>query len=269
MAWEGTLAERPDHTVRVEAGGKNGKPVYFTIAGPWSRSARLVSPTPPLFTRIISAIAGVILPGLMLLGAVLARRNVRLGRGDRPGAFRAASFIFVVSLISWTLGATHVPSLGIEIERVFAAIGRALFDAGLLWLTYLGLEPYIRRYSPDSLLGWTRLLAGKWRDPRVGVDLLVGVSAGLIMTVLYALHNVLPMTVGQPEPMPLTSDPQVLMGLRQVFSSIAFTITNAVTSGMLGVVGVVGLTLALRRATVAIPAAIVFFTAGPVCFIMS
>jgi predicted Ser/Thr protein kinase len=260
MAWEGKLAERPDHTVRVEAGGKNGKPVYFTIVGPWSRSARLVSPTPPLFTRIISAIAGVIMPGLMLLGAVLARRNVKLGRGDRPGAFRAASFIFLVSLISWTLGATHVPSLGIEIERVFAAIGRALFDAGLLWLTYLGLEPYIRRYSPDSLLGWTRLLAGKWRDPRVGVDLLVGVSAGLLMTVLYALHNVLPMTVGQPEPMPLTSDPQVLMGPRQVFSSIAFTITNAVTSGMLGVVGVVGLTLALRRAWVAIPAAIVFFT---------
>jgi hypothetical protein len=208
---------------------------------------------------IIGGLAAVIMPGLMLVGVVLARRNVKAGRGDRPGAFRAAAFIFGVSLMSWILGATHVPSFGIEIERLFAAVGRALFDAGLLWLTYLGLEPYIRRYSPDSLLGWTRVLAGKWRDPRAGVDLLVGVSAGLLMTVLYALHNVLPMTMGQPEPMPL-SDPQVLMGLRQVLSSIAFSITNAVTSGMLGVVGVVGLTLALRRAWVARPAAIVFFT---------
>ena len=30
-----------------------------------------------------------------------------------------------------------------------------------MWLTYLGLEPYIRRYSPDSLLGWTTLC---WPD---------------------------------------------------------------------------------------------------------
>ena len=62
-------------------------------------------------------------------------------------------------------------------------------------------------HSPDSLLGWTRLVAGHWRDPRVGVDVMVGVSAGLAMTLLYAVHNLLPRLVGLPEPMPLMPNP--------------------------------------------------------------
>ena len=80
--------------------------------------------------------------------------------------------MFVVSLASWLLGASHVGVPGPDTLRFFGAIGRALFDAGLLWLTYLGLEPYVRRHSPDSLIGWTRLIAGSWRDPRVGRDVM-------------------------------------------------------------------------------------------------
>ena len=52
-----------------------------------------------------------------------------------------------------------------EIHRLFGAIGVALFDAALLWLTYLGIEPYIRRYAPDSPIGWKRLIGGGWSDP--------------------------------------------------------------------------------------------------------
>jgi hypothetical protein len=260
MAWEGKLADRPEHTIHVEAGAKNGRPVYFTLRGPWSRSAREVGQTPPLFTRIIGALATVIMPGLMVLGAVLARRNVKMGRGDRQGAFRAAAFVFSVSLFSWVLGASHFSAIGLEVSRIFAAIGRALFDASVLWLTYLGLEPYIRRHSPDSILGWSRLLAGHWRDPRVGVDVLVGVSAGLAMTVLYAAHNVLPPLAGYPEPMPAITDVGALMSTRQVLSPIVYQVTNALSSAMLGVVGVVGFGLALRRRWLAALAAIVFFT---------
>ena len=140
------------------------------------------------------------------------------------------------------------------------AVGRGLFDAGLLWLTYLGLEPYVRRYSPDSLLGWTKLVAGHWRDPRVGVDLIVGVSAGLAMTLLYAVHNALPPLVGFAEPMPLISNAQALNGLRHIFSAIAFQLTDAVNSGMLGVAGVVGFVLLLRNRVLAMVAAIICFT---------
>ena len=146
----------------------HGRPVMFTITGSWSQSARTPDRGPAsLFARVIDALAGFVMPALMLVGPILAYRNVKLGRGDRRGAFRAASAVFFLMLGAWLLGDTHVASTGVEQARLFSAIGSALFSAGLLWLTYLGLEPYVRRFSPDSLIGWTRLVAGGWRDPRV------------------------------------------------------------------------------------------------------
>jgi hypothetical protein len=30
------------------------------------------------------------------------------------------------------------------------------FEAAILWLVYIALEPYVRRNWPDSLISWTR-----------------------------------------------------------------------------------------------------------------
>jgi hypothetical protein len=196
----------------------------------------------------------------MVLGAVLARGNLKAGRGDREGALRVATFVFATSLIAWALGASHIPQVGIEVGRVFSAVGRGLFDAAVLWVTYLGLEPYVRRHSSDSVLGWTKLVAGHWRDPRVGVDVMVGVSAGLAMTILYAVHNLLPPLVGLPEPMPLVPDAASLNGVRHILSGIVSELAGAVGQGMLAVAGVVGLVLLLRSRLLGVLAAIVLFT---------
>jgi hypothetical protein len=259
-AWEGPLPDRPEHTIRVEGAATAGRPVYFVIAGPWSRTSRAVSAGPSRFIQAIQLAASFIMPALMVLGLVLARMNLKAGRGDREGAFRVASVIFLVMVGAWLLGATHVRSLGIEVDRIFSAIGRGLFNAAVLWVTYLGLEPYVRRYSPDSILGWTRLVAGHWREPRVGVDVIVGVGAGLAMTVLYAVHNVLPRLVGSLEPMPLVTNAEVLNGLRYTLSGIGFQLADAVSSGMLGVAGMVGFGLLLRNQLLSVIAAIIVFT---------
>ncbi len=259
-AWEGPLPDRPELTIRIEGAATAGQPVFFAVAGPWSESARAVRAAPSLFARIVGGLASVIMPGLMVLGAVLARVNLKAGRGDREGAFRVATFVFATSLLAWALGASHIPHVGMEINRIFAAVGRGLFDAGLLWVTYLGLEPYVRRHSPDSILGWTKLVSGHWRDPRVGVDLMVGVSAGLAMTLLYAVHNLLPALAGFLEPMPLVSSESSLNGVRYILSGIANDLTSAVGQGMLGVAGVVGFVLLLRHRVLAVVAAIICFT---------
>ena len=119
-----------------------------TSLSPGHGAARRGASSPPasLFSQIISGLAAIIMPALMVLGAALARINLKAGRGDRDGAFRVATFIFGTSLLGWVLGTSHIPAVGTEIGRIFAAVGRGLFDAGLLWLTYLGLEPYVRRY---------------------------------------------------------------------------------------------------------------------------
>src|SRR5581483_1203996 len=99
---------------------------------------------------------------------VLARHNVRTGRGDRRGATRIASALLAVMFVSWVIGARHSIEPLTEFNRflsVFAA--EQLLSAAILWLVYLALEPYVRRYSPDILMSWTRLLSGRFRDPRV------------------------------------------------------------------------------------------------------
>ena len=259
-AWEGALPEAPQHTIRIEAAATAGRPVFFTLAGPWSRSARLGAAAPSFFTQVIRSIDWIIVTGLMLLGAVLARMNLKAGRGDRAGAFRVTVANFALTLAAWALGASHFASFGVEVTRAFAAIGSALFDAAVVWLTYLGLEPYIRRYAPDSILGWTKLLTGHWRDPRVGVDVMVGVAAGLGMTLLYAAHNLIPVAAGRPEPMPLISSTAALEGSRFIFAMIAGQLSSALTSALLATAGVVALALALRHPAVGFVAAVILFT---------
>ena len=234
--------------VRVEAAAVAGRPVSFVISGPWSRSAR--EPQPVAQTRFRTFVEGftaLVMPALMLAAAVLAWGNIKAGRGDRRGALRAASVLVLIAITGWLLGTQHTAT-GADVPRFFGAIGRALFDGGLVWLTYLGLEPYIRRFSPDSLVGWTRLLGGEWRDPQVATEVLVGICAGLGMTVLYAVHNLIPPLFGRPEPMPLApADPSVLLGARFVIGRMLSQIGGAFSGGLLAVCGVIAVLIVARR----------------------
>lgn len=252
-AWEGRLPEDSETTIRVEAAATAGRPVAFVMSGPWVRSARAARPLPATaFSRFVSSASALVMPGLMLAAAVLAWVNVRAGRGDRRGATRAAGALVMLMVVAWLLGNRHTGVPQQDMGRLFGAVGRALFDGGLLWLTYLGLEPYIRRFSPDSLVGWTRLLSGRWRDSQVGSEVLVGICAGLGMTLLYAVHNILPPLFGGPEPMPLQpADASVLFGARFVIGRMLSQIGGAVSGGMLGVCGVIAILLFVKRKWIA------------------
>jgi serine/threonine-protein kinase len=250
-AWEGKLSENSDVLFRIEAAAYKGKPISFQIVGPWSRSGRAAPVELSVFDRIVNGISSLVMPGLIVVAVVLARKNMNLGRGDRRGALRAATIVFVASLVSWALGATHFADVNREVTRFFARTGDALFQAALMWVTYMGLEPYIRRASPDSLIGWTRLISGRWRDPHVGRDVLIGVSAGLAMTLVYAVHNFIPPLLGRPEPAPIAYDPSIFMGTGFVLSNIIGIFSSATINSMLAVVGIVALLILLKRAWLA------------------
>ena len=260
VAWEGRLPELPEHTVSVEAGATGGRPVFFSITGSWSQSSRAPAARPASrFERIIGTAAGFILPALMLIGPILAHRNVKLGRGDRRGAFRAAAVVFFLVMGAWLLGPNHVASVNIEKGRLFHAIGTALWDSALLWLTYLGLEPYIRRFAPDSLIGWQRLVSGRWRDPRVGRDVLVGIAAGMAMTLVFALHDEIARLLGHLVPMPVYGGEDLLMALRYSVVDVLNTAQNAISNGMLGTAGFVVFRILLKRRVPAAFAAVLCF----------
>ena len=260
-AWEGPLPERPDLTIRIDAAAYAGRPVYFSITGPWNRAAAAGRAAPASrFDVVMADLSTLIMPGLMMVAAVLARANAKAGRGDRRGAFRASAALFLMLVFAWAIGDRHVASIGEEINKLFMAMGEALFNAAVLWVTYLGLEPYVRRFSPESLIGWTRLIAGRWRDPRVGQDVLAGVSAGLAMTVLVASHNLLPLLVGRPEALPFAADPTVLMKFRYPLALIFDRAQDGMSSAMLGMAGYTALFILLRRRLWAALVAIVCYT---------
>jgi eukaryotic-like serine/threonine-protein kinase len=251
VAWEGRTPEVPDHTLRVEAGATAGKPVFFTINGSWSRSARAPAAEPASrFTRVIGVAAAFVMPALTLIGPILAYRNVKRGRGDRRGAFRAACAVFFLQLAAWLLGPNHVGSVDAEQQRIFSAIAAALYQAAVLWLTYLGLEPYIRRFAPDSLIGWQRLVGsrGGWRDARVGRDVMIGIAAGLAMTLIFAAHNLVPLLFGRPEPMPVVPIAlQQLVTARYAIGTLLSQVESGMSAGMLGTAGFVVFRILLKR----------------------
>ncbi|MEZ5418250.1 MAG: serine/threonine-protein kinase [Vicinamibacterales bacterium] len=257
-AWTGT---HPDAglPIRVEAGAYRGTPVHFVIVAPWSRTTRQTSAPASMFDTAVAALAGLIMPALMLATAILARRNLRAGRGDRRGALESSAAMFVMQMAGWALTATHVADVGLEVQRVFEAIGAALFSSAVLGLAYLALEPFVRRTFPDSLIGWSRATTGHWRDPRVGRDVLLGVAAGMVMTLVFAVHNLLPPLVGQPPPIPIARSLTALEGLRETIGHTLFQMASALQAAMIGTAGIVVLRLGLRRAWLAALAALVFF----------
>jgi hypothetical protein len=71
-----------------------------------------------------------------------------------------------------------------------------------MWTVYVALEPYVRRFWPDGLLGWARLISGHIRDPRVGRDVLVGMlfGVGLLFVELAKVFVIPKLGYGAPFP---------------------------------------------------------------------
>jgi predicted Ser/Thr protein kinase len=197
-AWRGVL---PGTTLQVtiEAAAYRGRPVSFEIVAPWTSAPRDPGggdePEGPGGTIVIVT--------LLVIASVLAHRNLSSGRADRRGAFRIGAVMFVTILSAWIL-APHVMHLSEDVNRLFMWIGVSLFVAAVMYVMYLAIEPFARRSWPTMLVGWSRALAGRLRDPVVGRDVAIGVLAGLTLTLLDLARAVVPGLLGWTEPVPLT-----------------------------------------------------------------
>ena len=96
----------------------------------------------------------------------------------------------------------HVSDVAAEIASLSAIASDAALVGLGLWISYVAFEPYCRRFWPDMLLGWTRLVSGHVRDPRVGRDVLAGIAAGVVWLLIDLARRLLPMAVGHP-PIPI------------------------------------------------------------------
>ncbi len=261
FAFEGPLEDDASTKVRVETSTYRGRPVSFQVVAPWTQIAAGQRVAQGSAERLIGIFAAVLVPLLLVAGVVLARRNLKSGRGDRRGAAAAGTYMLTTALASWVIGATHTSIIDSEVDRLFnVAIAGGLFSAAMLWVWYIGVEPYVRRFWPNMMLGWSRLVSGRIRDPRVGLEVLAGAACGTLMTVLLALHDVVPPLVGLPAPMPQTSELLVLLETRRFLSYLLLAANQALYNGMIGVFGLVFFRILFRRRWLALVVVMVAFT---------
>jgi hypothetical protein len=222
-SWAGIYPDSNRTPVRVEAASWRGRPVYFEVM-PAERQ-RTWEPSVVMTQRVSSGATGVFI-SLFALSAVLAWRNVRLGRGDRRGAFRIAVFIFAGSFIVWAFKANHAPDV-VEFTLLAQALTWVGFIATGFWTVYMAFEPYVRRRWPSAIISWTRVLSGKLGDPVVGTHVLIGTSVGAATVAAVAIAFTLAGSYG-----PRLPSYWILSGSAYTFPYVLSSAIDALLNGL-------------------------------------
>jgi serine/threonine-protein kinase len=235
-AWTGTLPDNPDIPIRIDAAARGGKPVAWFLTAPYRNDTSnpdAASSTSIDTDFIVIAFLIIIVVGG---GPFFALRNLRMGRGDRRGAARLARFVFGLVMVQWLFGVHYIAASN-ESTNFSQAVSSGLFSAVLMWLMYIALEPFVRRRWPSLLVGWSRALAGDYRDSLVGRDLLIGCGAGVVWAMAYYLRFPLSQWFGIPGRVPSSGIGletfYVLTGGRAIIVAIADAILQSVTVALL------------------------------------
>ncbi len=228
-AWTGTMPGDAERPLRVEAAAYHGRPSYFLVVDPWVTAARSTPPSP----GIAELLSILIIVGAIVASGLLARHNVRLGRGDRRGAWRLGAAVVALALLTNIPRVQMPQSVEHAWDRFAGTTALGLFLGTIVWLLYLALEPIVRRSRPQLIVSWSRLLAGRWGDPLVGRDLLIGSALGLTLGTVSRMRFVLPDWLGLPSAFPYATDVGSLSSVRDALAAVLSAATGAVFSALL------------------------------------
>ena len=258
-AWTAAMPERPDVTLRIEAAAYRGSPVYFEEVGPWTaKPGEGANESQSQHISLIFAVC--IISSLLVSGIVLAWQNYRRKRADLRGAMRLAGFVLIMSVTAWVIGATHI--LGFwEAYSFTLELAWACLSAAFLWMMYVALEPIARRRMPAILISWNRMLAGNFRDPMIGRDLLAGIAMATISQFLGQLDVFYNAWRGLPPPLGNDSAFAILGGGGAVFAQPSSSMNSAIFNGLALMLMLVILQIIFRNRWIAAGAFMVIFVA--------
>jgi hypothetical protein len=223
-AWDGADPFHPELKTHVEAAAFHGKLIYFETIYPWDQPTRQELPPQSGGQRALTASVIAVFMIVLVGSLLVARRNLRQGRGDRRGAARVAVFFFIVRMSVWLFAEHHSGLLEREFTLFFLSVARALFEAAFLWVLYVALEPFIRRRWPNRIISWSRLLAGSIRDPLVGRDLLLGAVFGAAMILGTLISFIGLLWIGRPPELAINPGSEEI-GAHLFFAKFASQIT--------------------------------------------
>jgi len=239
-------------TLNVVAASFRGRVVSFDVVAPWSETARDVPQPVAVRAKVASFLFIATVLWIGVIAAWFARRNVRLGRGDRRGASHIGIAVFLA--LSASSISLHPAALGNSdpIATLTPILWRPAGVGALAWLVYLAFEPYFRRRYPDLLVSWSRLVAGRLGDPLVGRDLLGGLLLGCGAVLIMMVVGAAPAFLASGGETPIYFDPMTLAGARSVAGSAAGRLVNTIMDTVMGLAIVLLGTLLLRRKTLGV-----------------
>lgn len=201
FAWEGVFPDRPSIPVTIEAATDRGELVAFTRVAPWTTPETREDANQELQTSY--RVWWIVIPAVtMVVGGWLAWRNVRTGTADVRGSIRFAVGFSGLHVLLYLVFVGPM-DLGVHfLSEWFLLFARVLMNSLRIALGYLALEPFVRRHWPWQLIGWRRLLDGRWADPLVGRDVLIGILAGTLACVFVYGMFLLPGWLGRPPEIP-------------------------------------------------------------------
>ena len=254
-AWTGTWpgGTRP---LRVEAAALGGKPVAFSLIGPWTETDRM----PARESSSSDRGQFLILIGISLAVAIgtwlLVNRNAKKGGGDTAGATRLAGWVGAVQIGLWLFHSHIVASMG-TFAMFLIALATAIFYAFVVRSMYLALEPHVRRRWPQTMISWSAVLTGHWRDPIVGRDVLAGAALAIAVMVINRIAGLaLPST----DP-PNLGSTDVLLGIRGTLAVYFRSIPHGIRDTLLFFFVIFALRVLLRNQWLATGGFVLIFSA--------
>ncbi|MDX2472167.1 MAG: serine/threonine-protein kinase [Candidatus Krumholzibacteria bacterium] len=248
MAWRGSIY--PGLEGVVQAGRVGASLTYFEILGPWHMADDVDRPgqsTPPVILVLVF--------GIFFTALFLARRNLRAGRSDTKGAGKLTVFFVLTTFATWTLTEFRLDTLSVGSlldQMTGPLLAKGLAQGAMIGFFYIALEPYARRLWPESLVSWNRLLMGRFRDPLVGRDFLVGMAViGLLTAGLATLRGLLFELTGTPIPLDETYLSDGLDGIRYGLAWLFIIVQRHIGQAMFFMVSLLIFRLVLRRDRIA------------------
>lgn len=221
LAWQGPYPNR-DTPITIRAASWRGRPVLFEVQQPASFTAPGRS-------------AGImfVLPAVLGMG-ILAWRNWRSNRWDRRGA----------AVLTCGFLGLGVAGGGGTSTLTFACAA---------WALYVGIEPLARRYWPDSLISWTRVCQGKFRNPLVASHIMAGLLPAAFVSYVYMGIITLPAAL------PVTSLSQDAFSALIPWTNLPWSIGRSALFALVYLTSVILARLAIRKLWVADAVAVVLF----------
>jgi hypothetical protein len=174
---------------------------------------------------------------LSILCIVSGGARLRTGKSDWRGGLKFANVLVLLTLTNWLFGAHHSMVPDAEVMSFMQALGEGLVAAFALFFIYVVIEPEVRRRTPELLIGWSRMVQGRWNDARVGRDVLVGSAVGSASILTLALVNGIPTWFPFKGQTPIPPNTDVITGGQLLFAQFTAIPLSAVGAsfGLFGV----------------------------------